>query len=213
MIPAEVDVARPVVEWLADLRYDVYQEVAGYYGVADIVATRGPLIWVVEVKRTFSLPLLEQAHRWIGSAHRVSIAVPKLPSRAHDVAMRVLESFGIGVFLVTDGHVAHRGTPLHRAVKTDVWNLCDEQRDYVPAGSCGGGYWSEFKRTAKDARRYVDEHPGCTLRELVDGIAHHYSSDKTARAHLPRYIRDGIIEGIRVEETRPLRLWPESVQS
>lgn len=208
-VPAEVDIARPVVEWLSDLRYDVYQEVAGYHGVADIVARRGRLIWVVEAKRTFNLHLLEQAHRWRGLAHRVSIAVPKLPSRAQGVALRVLESFGIGVFVVSGGHVHHHGTPLHRAARTDRWHLCDEQRDHVAAGTAGGGYWSEFKRTAKTARQYVAKHPGCTLSELVAGISHHYATDKSARAHLPRYIREGIIDGIRVEETRPLRLWPE----
>ncbi len=77
MWPAtEVELARPVVAWLGDLGWEVFQEVSAGGSVADIVARRGPVLWVVEVKRSLGLSLLGQAHAWKRRAHRVSVAVP-----------------------------------------------------------------------------------------------------------------------------------------
>ena len=46
------------------------------------------------------------------------------------------------------------------------------------------------------------------LKDLVDGVAHHYASDSSARGNLCRMIREGVIQGIRIEGGRPLRLFP-----
>lgn len=213
---AETDTARPVVEWLRDLRYEVYQEVSASQGVADIVARQGRLIWVVEAKQKLGLSVIDQARRWLGHAHRVSVAVPKIPARTGAIARDILDRYGIGLFNASGGHGGrchHMGTPLHRAVVPgvrDYWDtiLADYPPDYCEAGSAGGGYWSPFKGTVTAAVRYVSNHPGCTMRELVAGIEHHYNSDKSARSHLPRYIDAGIIDKLRVDrETRPARIW------
>ena len=47
---SEQDLAAIVVGWLTERGWDVYQEVAIMGKVADIVAVRGPCVWIVECK-------------------------------------------------------------------------------------------------------------------------------------------------------------------
>ena len=75
----ETDIAKPVVSWLQDQGWTVYQEVeVKERGArADIVAIIEPKIWVIEVKRSYGLGVLEQALSWRSLSHYVSIAVPR----------------------------------------------------------------------------------------------------------------------------------------
>lgn len=57
---AEKEIAAAIVEHLRGLEMTVYQEVDLGGPVADIVAMRGPEIWIVETKTTWSLSLLAQ---------------------------------------------------------------------------------------------------------------------------------------------------------
>ena len=72
----EVDLAKPVISYLEERGWDVYQEVLIYGKIADIVATFGKLTWIVEVKTSLSLKLLEQIYAWRGKANFISIAIP-----------------------------------------------------------------------------------------------------------------------------------------
>lgn len=72
---SEVELARAVIQWLDHQHWDVYQEVrVGPRGrIADIIAVRGPLTWVIECKKALGLEVLTQANDW--PAMRRSIAV------------------------------------------------------------------------------------------------------------------------------------------
>jgi hypothetical protein len=102
----EADLARPLVEQLRELGWRVYQEVEWYSNGprADIVATQGWLVWVIETKKSLSLDVLGQAHAWLGKAHVVSVAVPasNRHSGGNDFALDAARAFGIGVLHVTD---------------------------------------------------------------------------------------------------------------
>jgi hypothetical protein len=55
--------------------------------------------------------------------------------------------------------------------------------------------------------------PGIGMKELVDNIETHYSSSKTARSVLAKWIQQGVVKGVRAEfEGRALRLYPEQGQ-
>jgi hypothetical protein len=75
----ETDIARPVVAWLQAQGWTVYQEVQHQGCVADIVAVRGPLLWVIECKAQLGLAVLGQALGWQGHAHAISVAVMSDP--------------------------------------------------------------------------------------------------------------------------------------
>src|SRR3989304_1278839 len=72
----EVDLAKPVISYLEERGWDVYQEVLIYGKIADIVATFDKLTWIIECKTSLSLKLLEQIYAWRGRANFLSIAIP-----------------------------------------------------------------------------------------------------------------------------------------
>jgi Holliday junction resolvase-like predicted endonuclease len=189
---AETDVAAPAVEWLRAAGWDVYQEVRKDRGErsCDIVATRGPLIWAVEVKVRLSAEVVEQARFWRTYAHYVSVAVPYVQyQRMNQVIALALREWGIGVLGVHNPSVLYRPVatdedraklvthgikpPLNRGALAKLFrlSLVDEQKTYLPAGSpCGSG-WSPYKSTCSKLREIVQKNPGCTLREAITGRA------------------------------------------
>jgi len=210
----ETDLAEKVVKWLVDQGWDVYQEVTTGYGGkrADIVGLQGGLSWIIECKTSLSLSLLEQGWRWIHTANYVSIAIPtvrkRMPGRV--VAERIAAHFGIGIIHV-GRNVADikQGPPpvLHRRTHFDISNSCvPEQKTWGAAGNAKAEYWTPFRSTVRGLTRYVTDHPGCTVKEAIEGIQHHYRHDTTARACILKWLRAGVIRGIRIVEGKPLRL-------
>lgn len=72
---------KPLIRWLQDDGWDVYQEVETPSGVADIVAKMShgklELVWVIEGKKTMGEAVLHQATHHLRHAHLVSVAVPR----------------------------------------------------------------------------------------------------------------------------------------
>lgn len=196
--------------------WDVYQEVRvhGRGGrVADIVATRGSVLMIVELKKTLSLAVLGQAWRWQGYAHLRAVAVPaSRSSDAQSFARTVAASFGIGVIQVAsswcDWRVLGDWDANPRMSDLVRNTLCDGHKTAAPAGSANGGHYTPFRHTRDQAIAHVAAHPGCTMVELVDAIKHHYTTDRSARATLGRWISDGVISELRLERTgRSPRVW------
>ncbi len=89
--------------------------------------------------------------------------------------------------------------------------LCDAHRTYAEAGNPDGKRWSPFQETARLVREEVERHPGCSMKQLVEAVDHHYASVASFKCNMAKYIRAGIIDGIRVEqEGRKLRFYPET---
>ena len=82
-----------------------------------------------------------------------------------------------------------------------IARLQPEHETYCAAGAAGGGHWTPFKATCREVLAYVREHPGCTVKDLVAGIRHHYATPSAARAHLPRWIEDGKVPGVRLDRS------------
>jgi len=78
--------------------------------------------------------------------------------------------------------------------------LTPEHRTYAEAGTNTGRHWSPFQATKRDLIKYVEKHPGCTMKDAIDGITHHYSSDSNARSTLGKWIGDGVISEIKPEQ-------------
>lgn len=196
----EVAVAAVVVRWLEADGWDVYQEVDNI----DIVATRGPIVSVVEVKTSLSWKLCAQAFSRMPYAHEVWVAVPVKPSSATPwYARRCLGRDGIGILEVSDmvnvglpatlHRSAHAGAKLLRA------RLRPEHKTHLPAGSACGGGWTPFKDTSNQLRKLIDAEPdGVPVKTAIESISHHYRGNSSARACLVKLARDGVIDGVRV---------------
>ena len=222
----ETDLGKVVVAHLRDYGWEVYQEVQLHGAVCDVVGTKGNLIWAVEVKKSLSFDLIAQAESWTRYAHLVSVAAPMTKNeigrrgidRGRELAKRVLEERGIGFLAI---EVPARGDPLirpyrssqgrlHRRVLSDQFRnaLREEQKTYTEAGT-RGGYFTLFKKTRMDLIAHVARNPGCSIKEAVDAVDHHYTTDRSARGSLVNLIHRGVIpEVMTFQSNREILLYP-----
>ena len=229
---SECDLAAPVIRYLLDDHWEVYQEVEPkrYGNIADIVATRGPLLWVIEIKKSLSLEVIAQAASWTRNAHYVSVAIPQ-QYRRWTKGKRMADEFlrwkGVGCLHCkgpNPGWVDAECTDLakvgdivlpklNRKAVTDTIreSLCEEQKTFAKAGSPNGKRWTPFQSTVRQFVRLVHATPGLTMKELVDQLSHHYASASTARSSIAYWIDAGVIEGVeRRQEGRYIRMYPSS---
>lgn len=210
---AEQRVAQAICRWLVQEGWEVYQEVKAGLGRVDIVAVRDGIRWAIEVKTSLNLVVLDQAYRNRPWFHFSSVAVPAPARHPHgtprswDIAHVMAAKLGFGFIRV----IPHgdRGDDLVKQDVRPVLNrrpapvkLYEEQKTWVAAGSARGGYFTRFKRTAQHLTRYVQEHPGVTLKDALGSIEHHYASEASATGALARYIRDGSIAGVELRNGR-----------
>lgn len=206
----EADFARGIVASFRERGFRVYQEVAVYRGDcrADIVAVRTDprIVTIIETKLSLSLDLIDQCRKWHGYAHYVFAAAP---SRCNRTVQEILEHFGIGLL---DGEGSERIAPrLNRhahSVPAMLKQCVPERENYAEAGNAKGRFWSPWRGTCDAAARFVAANPGCTVKELIAGIQHHYGRDTTARHCVARDASFGRIDGVRVEKDRCFKFFP-----
>lgn len=192
---SEVAVARPVIAWLESEGWTVYQEVEYEGRVADIVATRGPDTWIVEVKKHRSSILLDQARKWRGQANCVWVAALKPqrePAEWWDIDLRL---YGLGEFTVdAQGEVEIRRSPAReRLTDLGIRSVLKEQhKTFAEAGNATGNRWSPFKALAWNLAEAVSKNPGVRIWDFVEATDHDYPTDQAAVLSLRRFLaRDG----------------------
>ncbi|KAA3609360.1 MAG: DNA repair protein MmcB-related protein [Planctomycetota bacterium] len=212
--PSEVALAQPLVEYLREMDLEVYQEVSLPIGIADIVAVhQGKRVHVIECKKSLTFGVLAQASRWRPYAHWCSVAVPSTvrPNNGRLFAHEVARNEGLGVFEISGIKVISKASPcLNRRARVEYIQsrLCEEQKTEFPAG--GIGYWTPFKRTCRELARFVSKNPGCSLKQAVEGIEHHYRRESTARACLAQQAKEGRIPHVKVRRSgKRITLFPE----
>ncbi len=233
VVITEADVARHLVAWLRDGGWTVYQEVRvfGYGGrIADLVAVLDRRIWVIETKMTLGLSVVEQAEYWLNLAHWVSVATPQIvhPSRGCRRSPRTVGLLGrfcawlgIGRIAVTvvpamaDWDIREfEGPRLNRNAQVGYIRdaLQPLHETFCAAGGNRGGYLTSFALSRQAVVRAVIEHPGLTMRELLEHLGKlHYASSTTARACLAKWIGRGVIPGIEMRRSgRTFRYYPKA---
>lgn len=205
---AEVDIAREIIEYLKADGWEIYQEVKYGSHYADIVAKRGPVIWVIEAKVSFGLDVIEQAANWLDKAHMVSVAVTW--TRKSHFKNKICEKFGIGVLTWKEKidpyydfwNVKEQVRPeFHRKIR-NVWDqvLKPEHQTFCEAGSTGAKKrFTPFQDTCQQLIRLVNQKPGIEIGAALKEIKHHYKTPSSARSSLVSYILKGIIPELRTE--------------
>lgn len=227
----ETDLAEPVIAYLEDMKWEVYQEVEPkrYGDVADIVAVQNGRVWVIELKKTLSLEVIAQADEWRPVAHYVSIATPVSYRRRITKGARLAEHIlcwkGIGWFKVAEPIKGWYESEFARQKRVPSLNrkalaykildsLCEEQKTFAKAGNAEGKRWTPFQNTCKQVLATVAHSPGICMKDLVDAISHHYASDAGARANLSQWIQAGVVKGVEArKEGRYLRIYPEGEEN
>lgn len=205
----EADLCRALAPWLKDLGWDVYQEVVIGGPRADMVATRGKLVWIVEAKMSMTLALLDQVYNWRGKSHYLSVVIPSLSKSGctySSVAAReMLHQWGVGVFRVHgDGgrfdpyFVSEqlRASFIRRPDLSWVEGSLQQGQKASEGGSTGGGYWTPFRNTCDKLREYVAANPGCSLKQAIDGIKHHYKTASSAVNSMRHWVTNGKVKGV-----------------
>lgn len=225
-VKSEAELGTVVADYLRSLDWEVFQEVSagpGGSSRADIVARKGRLLWIVELKKTFGFSVLAQADAWIreGMAHMVSVATPAPRRRGGDSAFRaqMARHIGCGWLRVREPcswgtrHVEVMARPRVQRHVSDALSigrfLHDAQKTELAAGSPGGGYWTPFRATMKAIQQTVSANPGIATKELIERVDHHYASDKSARHSIAAWVKAGRLEGVEArQDGRQLRFYP-----
>lgn len=195
---SERELLSHMVGYLRDEQFTVYQEVSK----VDIVATRGALLWAIEGKLTCNWRLVAQAKRNRAFAHQSFICVPW--SRNYEDALHALKALGIGMFVIRWSsprvQLQLRADFNRRIAPRLQEALRPEQQDYIAAGSPGGGGYTPWKSTCLQVASYVERHSGCSLKDVMSAIKHHYTTDQAASRSMAYWIKHGRVPGVRCEK-------------
>lgn len=205
----ETELAAKIVGWLSEQNWDVYQEVQfhNHGGVADIVAVRNRVLWIIETKMQYGFPVLNQAAHW--PVHYRSVGVPIARNRDYRVA---LNYYKVGVIEVGIGVHEYAAAPFfskhQRIVKDYLSQLTELHKTFAPAGSQSGHHLTPYKLTMMAVRKFVESHPGCTVKDIYSELGHfHYSSGASFKGNLLVALKE-FESWCRVDlSIRPIRLY------
>lgn len=207
----ETELAAKVVAWLTEQHWEIYQEVQFHAqsSIADIVAVRHRMMWIIECKMSFGLSVLEQATAW--PAHFRSVAVPRVVRRTRSRVAR--DFYHVGVIEVGQYIYEDVPPPLmrqhHPFAKKMMELLTDDHKTHAVAGSRGGSHITPYKQTMHAVRKVIAQNPGCTIRFLFDELGQmHYSSPASARSNLLKSLQLFEKDWCRVDDSsKPFRLY------
>lgn len=193
----EIDLAKPVISWLGWQHWDIYQEVQFNYGgsIADIVAVRHNIMWIIECKMSYGFAVLKQASYW--PVHYRSIAVPNEIHNHRDY--RVAEYYyKVGVLEVAikydDVYEVVKAPLIYRKnnlVKQYFSMLTELHKTFAPAGSRGGQHLTPYKWTMMEVKKAIEANPGCTIKDLYQLLGKmHYSSANSFKGNLLKALID-----------------------
>jgi len=217
---SEADVAAKAEAWLRDEGFDVYREVAPCdgYARADLVGLRGGTTHVVECKTRLSLDVIEQAHGWVGRSEQVSVCVVSRANASDRLPAVVLRTLGVGLLELNPmggldyARVRVRIQPRWHRVRRDERHvraaLRPEHKIMGEAGTRNGGYVTPFRLWMRDVAKYVADHRGATVREIVDALPHGYATAKSARECTWSAVERGLCPGVEFDGNGGLRPTP-----
>lgn len=168
---------------------------------ADIVATRGPLVAVVECKMTLGLSLLEQCTTWRRYAHVVWAAVPRRRYGCGRFVRDIADHLGVGIVtLDKSGRGNVDNSPSYRRKIDPKLRDCLVHEHTETEIGTNSGYRTPFTATVADLRRIVSESDGRILvKDAMLKLTHHYSTDASCKTSLTKLASAGIIRGIGMD--------------
>jgi len=179
----ETEIASKIIAWLTDQYWEIYQEVQfdSRNQVADIVAVRNGIMWIIETKTHYGLDVLTQAAAW--PVHYRSIGIPRSKHRSNFRVAR--DYFRVGILEVKSDGVEELARPPifvknQGIVKRYLDQLTDLHKTYSRAGSQSGHHLTPYRQTMLDVQNFISNNPGCTVRDIYGQLGKkHYSSARS----------------------------------
>ena len=194
----EVDLAKLVVSHFSK-DYDVYQEVKACSSrVIDIVVRKKSGLMAIETKVMLNMKLWEQAFKNKKWCNYSFIAIPQNIYRKSRRKMisGMCRGLNIGVIVVDfDGNVSIQYNPAQE-IPTQTLKLYDEQKSFALAGSGGVPYFTPFKKTVSEIKKYLEEHGKSELVTVIQSINHHYKTEQSAIQSIRKYALKGVMKGV-----------------
>lgn len=169
----------------------MYAEVPCYGATADIVAIKGEVVIVVEMKTSLSLKLIEQVFNWRTKAHLVFAAVPQR-TEITLFARELLRNAGIGL-LVLDIDNTYSKEPycsritkyerakLYRGPLTVKWeqHIIPEFKENIAGVQNADIKVSRYKLMMRYIRRLLERNEdGLSIDEIADRVDSYYINPK-----------------------------------
>jgi len=204
---SETDLATFFIKYLNENGYEnVYKEVfSTKYNNSrpiDIVVDIRGLIHGVECKISLTLNVICQALYNLSYCNYSSICVFKANWKNYELitTQKILKQLGLGFYCVDkNGNVEKIIEPVLRRGKSPL-KLYEEQKESL-AGSKTTKRVTEFSMTCTALVNYVKSHEGCTLKEAVYQIKHHYSKATIATTCLAKMIALNVVKEIEFKNS------------
>lgn len=195
----ETELGSLVIEWLAVNKpeWEIFQEIRpGKYAgsrIADLVCiNKEDKVWVIELKRALNLDVIEQVSRWQVDRRSVAIGLPKRNTNKHRWWFNYMHyKMGVGSISVSAlGRVReeYKAPALENPYMSEKFiEICRSGKTdgFAEAGGKGGGYWTPYKQTMIDVRKYVQNNPGCGVGDIVRDLGKmHYASEHSAKTNI-----------------------------
>ncbi len=214
---SEEEIAQVVIEYLQELGWEIYQEIqfGNVLGrVADIVAVRDDEVWVIEVKRSFGIAVLEQA--WLWEVPMRSVAVLKTKQRPRTWLKLAKDFYKVGILEVDWKNNKAVREVMPPPILTFHWKsaiekvkkLTELHKTFAKAGTNKGNHLTSYKMTMLKVKEFVSENEGCTVKEIVDDLGYmHYANVQSAKQNILSGLND-FEDWCRIDSTiSPARLY------
>ena len=209
----ESELAAKLIELLSRDYGNIYQEVKFLERRADILIEipleKTSLSWIIETKLHANFDLLEQARGWRYVANYVSVCAA---GKYHNEFKSICRFYGIGVIQLFKFNSEYDEIVVpelnRKSLNEMLLDMSDAQKKWNGgiAGSLHSDYYTPFKETRNNCIYYVKTHEGCTLKELIDNISHHYFTKTGAVQGISKRIDQGIIP-LYKGGGRPMRIY------
>ncbi|AVK98861.1 hypothetical protein FCT18_14660 [Lysinibacillus sphaericus] len=181
----ESDLYEPLKQFLLNQMrcQSIYAEV----GLYDVVALKGNVTIVVEMKKHLNFKVLEQAYRARTASDYYFISVPE-PKQYHGWFIRdILKKYGIGLIYVDvekqQAHIEEWGVR-SRAKNHSIRHLIREgYHDKLTGGLKSGEFRTEYGETIERVKTFLKWHRRdrwATVDEILEYVQTHYSSPKAS---------------------------------
>lgn len=202
---SESDIAQVVIDHFNDV-FEVYPEVPTSNGICDIIVKDKNIITAIEVKKSFSFDVLEQAIRNKTIAHYSLIAVPRFNNMGFK--KQLCRDYGIGLILVDidvfnnnsiAGILTEQVALLNRHIhkpKLEEWmkrSVSGSKNDRMTA----------FKIMIEDLEHKLKRAGGAAeFEDIFDTSVSTYSSIHSAKNTLRSHVRNGVVKSFKFEGSK-----------
>lgn len=172
----EVELAKPVAEWMREQGYTVYAEVPWFSRCIDFVGVKNAEILCIELKTTLSRHVLCQATICQLITEQAYVGIGTQPRKG---SIELCKKYGLGILSVKDGQVTRVVEPFVKIKPSAFYagRMIKKCKLLLPSDAAGKPFQAGCGPAQDCFRRvkeYRAEHPKATWKEIYSNVPNHY---------------------------------------